>query len=283
MRNLFASRARKGAIATILGVCAFTALAAAPGASAASVVYNNIPAPLPGNVFSLGYEATTTDEFGGQVEFAGTARNNPRLTVTMSSFACQSGTWSGGDCSSAHGAKFSVPIKFNVYRVRNTGEPGRHIGAVTHTYAIPYRPSANYNHCTGINAGKWYSRSDSSCNNGRATTVAASLGSLDLPDQAIISVEYDTTHYGYEPIGESASCYGTVAGCPYDSLNVGVGDGATEGDPTVGSQPQPDDAYVAGESAYAYCPGDSGPLGVFRLDAGCWTGYQPLFKVTAKG
>ena len=59
MRNLFTSRARKGAIATILGVCAFTALAAAPGASA-TVVYDNVPNPLPGNVVSQAFEATST-------------------------------------------------------------------------------------------------------------------------------------------------------------------------------------------------------------------------------
>ena len=109
MRNLFTSRARKGAIATILGVCAFTALAAAPGASA-TVVYNNVPKPLPGNVVSQAFEATSTSEFGGQVSFAGTARHNPRLSVVMSSWACQSGGASTGDCSTTPGAKFTEPI-----------------------------------------------------------------------------------------------------------------------------------------------------------------------------
>ncbi len=281
MRNLFTSRARKGAIATILGVCAFTALAAAPGASA-NVVYNNIPKPLPGNVVSQAFEATSTSEFGGQVSFASTQRNSPRLSVVMSSWGCQSGGASTGDCSTTPGAKFTEPIRFNVYRVGAGGEPGRLVGAVTHTYNLPYRPSANYTKCSG---GRWFSSRDSSCNNGKATRITAGLGSLDLPDQAIISVEYNTTHYGYEPIGESAPCFGTSGGCPYDSLNVGVGDGDTstpEGEPTVGTQPQPDDAYLNSSWTGAYCDGSLG-TGTFRLDAGCWTGYQPLYKVTASG
>ena len=70
---------------------------------------------------------------------------------------------------------------------------------------------------------------------------------------------------------------------PYDSLNVGVGDGDTNtlaGEPTVGTQPTPDDAYLYSSWTGAYCDGSLG-TGTFRLDAGCWTGYQPLFKVTA--
>jgi hypothetical protein len=282
MRKLFTSHARKGAIATILGVCTITALAAASGASAA-LVYNNIPNPMPGNVVSQAFEATSTSEFGGQVDFAGTQRHNPKLSVVMSSWACQSGSASTGDCSTTPGSTFSAPIRFNVYKVRNDNEAGRLVGAVTHTYDLPYRPSANYTKCNGAAAGKWYSARDDSCNNGKPARILAGLGSLDLPDQAIISVEFNTTHFGYEPIGESAPCYGTSGGCPYDSLNVGVGDGDTstpEGEPSVGTQPLPDDAYLNSSWTGAYCDGSLG-TGTFRLDAGCWTGYQPLFKVTA--
>jgi hypothetical protein len=277
-------KSRKGvtgaSIAAAVGVSALFALASASAASAATVYDNGTP--LPGNVPSQGFEATSTSELGGQVAFAGTARHNPRLTVTMSSFGCQSGAWNTGDCSTTRGTKFSHPIRFNVYRVQNN-EAGRLVGAVTHTYDIPYRPSANYTKCSGSDAGKWYSTRDAKCNNGKAFRITASLGGLDLPEKAIISVEYDTTHHGYEPIGEGASCFSTSAGCGYDSLNVGVGDGNTStpvGEPTVGTQPTPDDAYVNGSGAGAYCDGSLG-TGTFRLDAGCWTGFQPLFKVTA--
>ena len=119
--------------------------------------------------------------------------------------------------------------------------------------------------------------------NGRSANINASLGSLDLPAKAIISVEYDTTHYGYDPIGESAPCFGSSGGCPYDSLNVGVGDG----DP---ARPRASRRLARSRSPMTRtspvdrvrtAPGAAGPYGVFRLDAGCWTGYQPLFTVTA--
>ena len=275
MTRLFKSARGVGAAVLAASVCA---LIAAPAASAAPTpVYDNIPSPLPGNTPSVGFEATSASEFGGEVAFGGTQRDNPRLTVTMSSWACQSGGASTNDCSTARGAKFQWPIRFNVYRVRPTGEPGRLIGKVSHTYEIPYRPSANFTRCFGAAAGRWYSVRDDACYNGRAVNITANLGSLELPEQAIISVEYDTTHYGYDPVGEGAACFGTSGGCPYDSLNVG-----TFGDaPSVGTQPRPDDAYQYSTWNGAYCDNGANGVGVFRLDAGCWTGFQPAFKVAA--
>jgi hypothetical protein len=252
----------------------------APAATAAltrTTVYNNIPAPLPGNVPSLGFEATATSELGGQISLAGTHRNNPIVTVTLSSWGCQTGSWNAGNCGTTPGSTFSVPLKVKVYEVGAGNEPGDLIGVVRHTVNVPYRPSANFTKCTGANAGKWYSTADSTCYNGKAVTRVVSLGSLDLPDNVIVGAAYNTTHYGYHPIGESAACYGTSGGCGYDSLNVGLGDSPA----AVGSQPTPDDAYLNSSDGSQYCDGGTNGTGTFRLDAGCWTGYQPAFKVTA--
>jgi hypothetical protein len=263
-------------------ILAATALFAGPAATASTplakaTVYNNIPSPLPGNVASVGFEATGASEFGGQVGFAGTNRTKPQVTVVMSSWGCQSGFWYSGDCSTAKKAKFNAPLTVNVYKVGDGGEPGTLIGTVTHTFAMPYRPSANYTKCSGDDAGKWYDKSSATCYNGRAFTLKVKLGSLDLPDTAIVSVAYNTTHYGYSPIGESAPCFTSSGGCAYDALNVGTGDSP----PSVGSQPQPDDAYFNSTQGSQYCDGGAGGTGTFRLDAGCWTGYQPAFKVSA--
>jgi hypothetical protein len=262
------------------------ALVAAPNAfGAATTVYDNIANPIPGNVPSVGAEAYAFDEFGGQVGFASTERHNPRLTVLMSSWGCESGTWNGGDCSTSPTARFPVELRFNVYRVGPGDEPGRLIGKVTHTYNIPYRPSANYTKCNGANAGKWWSSADAKCYNGKAVRATNTLGGLDLPDKAIISVEYNTTHYGYDPLGESEPCFTDPGGCGYDSLNIGLGDGdpfTPEGEPTVGTQPVPDDDYQSSPIGAEYCDGGTGGTDVFRLDAGCWTGYQPEFTVTAR-
>ncbi len=256
-----------------------TASLAIPSASAATkvTVYNNVPSPLPGNVASVGFEATAASEFGGQVEFAGTARNQPTVKFVMSSWGCQSGSWNAGNCSTARHATFSQPLTVNVYAVGVDNEPGSLLGSVTHTFTMPYRPSANYTHCTGTDAGKWYSKKSSQCYNGKAFTRSVSLGSLDLPNKAIIGIAYNTTHYGYSPIGESAPCFTSSGGCAYDALNVGTGDSP----PAVGTQPLPDDAYLNASQASQYCDDGFGGTGNFRLDAGCWTGYQPAFQVKA--
>ncbi len=265
--------AQLGAAAGVVGL-----LLVGPAAMASqSVVYNNIPSPKPGNVPSVGFEATGTSEFGGQVSFAAGGRHHPHLSVVMSSWACQTGTWSSHDCGSAPGATFSEPLTFKVYAVNADNEPGALLGAVTRTFQMPYRPSANFTKCSGSDAGKWYKASTGACYNGKSFIVKVRLGSLELPDNAIVAVAFNTTHYGYNPFGEHTDCYGTDGGCGYDSLNVGTGDSPAD----VGSQPLPDDAYQNSAFGSMYCDGGLGGAGTFRLDAGCWTGYQPAFKVSA--
>src|SRR6185295_20287309 len=91
-------------------------VAAAPAFSQA--IYNNIPNPLPGNLSSWGFEATGTSEFGDRVTFAAaTPRNLTTVTVTMSSWGCQTGTWNGSNCATTPGATFSHPITLNIYNV----------------------------------------------------------------------------------------------------------------------------------------------------------------------
>jgi hypothetical protein len=51
--------------------------------------------------------------------------------------------------------------------------------------------------------------------------------------------------------------------------------------PSVGTDPQPADAYHNSAWSGSYCDSGVGGTGTFRLDAGCWTGYQPLFAVKA--
>lgn len=227
---------------------------------------------------SVGFEATAASEFGGQVAFAGTNRHKPKVTLVLSSWGCETGFWYSGNCGTTTGAKFNAAITLNVYAVGVNDEPGNLLGSVTHTFAILYRPSANYSKCTGADAGKWYKAADATCYNGKALKKSVSLGSLDLPDKVIIGVAYNTTHYGYNPLGESTTCYTTDGGCGYDALNVGTGDSPA----TVGSQPLPDDAYFNSTQGSQYCDGGANGTGTFRLDAGCWGGYQPAFRVTAR-
>jgi hypothetical protein len=241
------------------------------GATTGTVIYNNIPDPFPGNLVSQAFEATSTSEFGGQVSFAGTTRSDPTVTVVMSSWGCENGHWSTQNCTTAPGGTFSEPITLNIYNVGSGGSVGTQVISTTQTFNIPYRPSADSVNCTASNAGKWFNTVDSTCYNGLATPISFNLTGVTLPDTAIVSLAYNTTHYGSSPIGESASCFGSSAGCGYDSLNVALASPAS-----VGTNAQPDDAYVNSSWSGAYC---NGATGSFRLDTGCWTGYQPAIKV----
>lgn len=241
-----------------------------PAFAATSVVYNNVPNPIPGNVPSVGFEATSTSEWGGQMQLDGTNRVDPTVTVLMSSWACQSGTWNGGDCLTTSGATFTHPVTLNVYNVGTSDSVGTLITSKTESFAMPYRPSADSINCTDGNAGKW--SDGTTCYNGKAFTISFDFTGTTLPNKVIIGVAYNTSNYGSSPIG-TAAC-GT--NCPYDSLNVG-----TNPTPSVGiALPTVDDAYLNSSWSGAYCDGTLG-TGTFRLDAGCWTGYLPAIKIEA--
>jgi hypothetical protein len=236
-------------------------------------IYNNIPNPLPGNLPSVGYEATGTAEFGDRVQFsAGSGRSLKTVVQTMSSWGCESGNWFGGNCVTTPGATFSHPITLNIYNVGAGNSVGTLIGTITQTFAIPYRPSADNVNCTG---GKWFDGTN--CFNGYAVTITFNLGGLTVPNQVIYGIAYNTTHYGGAPVGQSAACFSSPAGCGYDSLNVAT----VALPPTVGVNPAPDDAYYNSVFGGNYCDGGTGGTNIFRLDAGCWTGFKPAVRFNA--
>ena len=259
-------------------VVTFTLVLLVVGASQAlgqPTIYNNIPSPLPGNLISYGFEASGTSEFGDRVIFApATGRNLLTVTLTMSSFTCQAGHWFSGDCVTAPGATFSHPITLNIYNVVAGNQVGSQIGSVTQTFVIPYRPSADNINCTGANAGKWFDPSSNTCFNGKASNVTFNLSGLTVPNQVIFGVAYNTTNYGYTPIGV-APCNASPGGCGYDGLNVGLS--ALSVSNSVGANPAPDDAYQY--TLFGSCSGF--PIIPFGLDAGCWNGFKPAIRFTA--
>ncbi|MEO8434936.1 MAG: hypothetical protein ABI596_08580 [Pyrinomonadaceae bacterium] len=238
-------------------------------------IYNNIPNPLPGNLFSQPFEAQGTSEFGDRVKFSiGSGRSLATVTQIMSSFGCQSGHWTASNCVTTPGATFSVPVTLTVYNVVAGNQVGSVIGSVTQNFAIPYRPSADLINCTGANAGKWYDAASNTCFNGLATPITFSLGGLVVPNEVIYGIAFNTSHYGYAPIGTAPACYSTAAGCGYDSLNVAVADPGTL---SVGFNPAANDAYQY--TIYGSCSGL--PIIPFGLDAGCWGGYKPAVRFNA--
>jgi hypothetical protein len=252
--------ARVGGLLTAL-LAAMALLALMAGAASAAQIYNNVPKPKRKNVVSLGYEATSTSEFGGAVKFTGTKRESPTVTVQMSSWACQN-LLRGADCVSEKGSSFKWPITLNVYAL-NGEAPGTLLASQEQNVTVPYRPSANNGKCSVTPEGNvGYS---ANCYNGLAFTVPFTLTGLKLPNEVIISVAFNTTDYGAAPthapdIGE-------------DSLNLGLTEPPEV--PSRGSDPLPEDAFIAS----TYYPGEGGP-GVFSIQSG-WEGFQPVFKVLA--
>ncbi|MGD0273055.1 MAG: hypothetical protein ABSB96_04915 [Gaiellaceae bacterium] len=241
------------------------------GTASAATVYGNIPSPLAGNYPSQAFEATQTAEFGSLIGLAAGQRTNPVVTVTMSSWGCQSG--GGVTCATTPGAVFSLPITLNIYAVNLDNSVGSLLVSDTQTFKIPFRPSRDDVNCTGASAGKWFD--GTRCYNGLANNISWDMGgrSVTLPDKVIVSVMYNTSDWGYQPIGYGPLCHSSSAGCGYDSLNVAILPNA----PFVGTDPLPNDAYISSLWSGAYCSGSA--LGIFRLDTGCWTGNRPAIQV----
>lgn len=272
-------------VAALLAATAVLAITA--GAASAAITwtttYNDIPKPLPGNVPSQAFQAQQVSQFGGQVEVAQATANNTKVTVAMSSFACQAGVWweSSGPEKCVHSTteRFSWPVTLKIYLPEPNGEVGPQIAQLTQTFKMPYRPTANEK-CTGEHAGGWGAK----CYHGKLFKITFPLKGVYIAKDAIVSVIYNTSGYGPEPQGYSNPCNSEARGCFYDSLNVGVEDpenSVFSTSPFTGTQPLPNDAYINSATAGVYCDGGAGGTGTFRLEGGpgCWTGMQPLFEV----
>jgi len=197
-------------------VVAGSALAA--GGTRASVIFDSTSPNGPAtNQPSYGPEAYAFESIGDEITFAGTARSLSSVTVTLSSWACQQGTWNGQDCFTPSGATFSHAITLTIW---DANDPATPLVTSTQTFDVPYRPSAS-SKCTGTDAGKWYASALKTCKNGITDDVTFNFSNETLPDTLVYAISYNTNHYGPNPL--------LVAG-PYDSLNVAIADG----EPTVG-------------------------------------------------
>jgi hypothetical protein len=260
----------RAVVAALMAACAVLALTAAAASAMVSYtpIYNNLPAPLPGNVPSEAFEATSTSQFGGEVELAGPTLNSTKVTVAMSSWACESGGAEDGSCVTASGAKFSWPVTLHIYTPGVGDSVGTQIASLTKTFKMPYRPSANPTKCAGN--GGWYKKGV--CYHGKLFKISFVLRGATIPSKAIVSVSYNTSDYGAVP-QRPQPCNSAPNGCPYDALNVG----GMEGAPSVGSDPQPNSVYVSSTWTGAYCDGGAAGTGSFRFDPAlpsCVSGYD---------
>jgi hypothetical protein len=264
------------AMVAAAGVLAITA-----GVANAAVVYDNLPSAPVKDLPSLGFQATATAQFGGEVAFGGTDRSSPTVIVEMSSWACQSGI--GASCKTTGGATFSVPITLSVYNAGPEGSVGAPVGSVTETFAIPYRPSAKKS-CP-LNSAEDVQGWGSECDYGKLHKIKFNLSGVTLPNEAIVAVSYNTETYGSAPTG--------VEG-PYNSLNVAVNASYTYNEttkeyetdpvapPSVGSDPLPEDVFINSQRSGLYC-GNVAATGSFGNSGACWHYEQPAIEVRASG
>jgi hypothetical protein len=250
-------------------LAAFAALLAT-GASAAltpSVVYNAVPSPLPPNVASLGFQATSTSEFGDYVHLAGTDRVLNAVTVTMSDWALYS-DYATDARYAANSSTWSHPITVNVYsnHLGANGVPDQRLATTTQTITIPWRPAADPT-CDG---GTAWRAGDGLCYNGLAFNATFDLSSLNvtLPNDVIVGVAYNTQSYGAAPIGVSG---------PYNSLNVGIPRHQTA---SVGTDDNADNVFFNSSFAGFYTDPGLG-VGIFRQDTGWAPNGTVSFEITA--
>ena len=245
---------------------------AVPAQAASTKVFNSLPSQLPGNVASVGFEATQTDAIGDQIRLAPGKRKLEKVKVVMSSWACESGSWSA-DCETTQGATFDESITLTLYRV-NTGDPDLPGAEIIHrkrTFAVPYRPTADPTDCASNPTG-WYSAKDDACYNGKAFTITFTFPGTNLPDELVYGVSYNTSTSGNQPHGVRP-CQSTDEGCPDDSLNVG----AAAGLPVRGTDVYPDGVFTDQQTG-GDCASDTTVPDEFSLDACGWAGANPLVR-----
>ena len=227
---------------------------------AAGPGYNAIPSKVSGNVPSLSFEGAPAKELGDLVALGGKARNLDSVSVLLSSWGCESGNYyAHGACLTAPGKTFDVPMTFKIYDAAGA----KVLASKTATITVPYRPSASAQ-CTGDDAGKWYNSKDRTCYSGLPylVTVNMSDSGVTLPDEVIWSVQYNTTSSGYAPIGNVLPCSILVAGCGYDTLNVGV--------------------FSYPNAPYAGTDIDAGAAFVDGAMEPGWTGNRPLGAIATR-
>ena len=251
-------------------------------AGASEVVYNNVPSTLAGNYASVGAEAYSYAEFGGQVELVGTQRNKPTIEVVMSAWGCQFGTWFANSCETPKPTKkIKIPVTLKMYEVGEKNKVGEQIGEISKTFPMPYRPSDSPGKCA---EGRWYDAAENTCYHGLAFKIKfPPLKTLRMPKKVIVGLSYNTSHYGPSPLGDKNDCNTKSAGCYYDALNVGIAE-PSENLLTAGVDPAEPYIHILNAGAASEACGNETEAQAKLAPSECnafWEGDQPLIRITA--
>lgn len=235
----------------------FALLCLAGSATASTILYNSAPSTLPPNAPSLGYQATSTTEFGQAITLAGTGTFDLTFDIYLSNWALESTYQTVGTT-----AGYTVPMTLSLYTDPLTSmAPTSTIATTTANVFVPWRPEASTS-CTG----GAYMASDGNCYNGALSKAQFQFSNVNLTtSQIIVGLMFNTQSYGVNPTG--------VAG-PYNSLNFALSTNA----PTVGSNTNPGTAYWnTSFSGFLTNPTNAG---IFAQDPN-WNPYTAMMTGTA--
>jgi hypothetical protein len=257
-----------------------------------NALYNDMPTDVVNCLNpSIGFEATSTSEFGDEVGLAGGGGSTlGSLKVEFQSWGCQSGHWYNSACSSAPGATFQWPITANIYAVSDcdgTPCPGALLATATQTQTIPSATASCPANDAGAPAGAaWFNPNATgggACQNSIGTVLTFDTWTDEpgftgtLPANVIWTVAFQTSDYGPGGGVGTAACQTGPGGCPYDSLNVGTKTYAPNA--FAGTDVDPNGAFLSSNNGQFYCDGGTGGVDFLRLDTPCWDGYRPLGEI----
>jgi hypothetical protein len=259
----------KRLIISMFAIVAALSLSAVAFAGSSKILYDTtLPNGPATNLPSVGFEATSTSEFGGALMLPA-GKSITTFTVTMSSWACQSGNWFDGTCTTASGATFSQPITLNIYAADGTTS----LASVTQTFSIPYRPSstaASAAKCGG-DVTAWYQPAQghnaNGCYHGVTSNVTFNLSGVTVPADGniVYGIAFQTRDYGLNG--------GSGISGPADSLTVALNSFAT---------PPPGTGSIWLDSSWSGAYVDGGATtGTWRADTGSWSPYAPAIKVAS--
>ena len=116
-------------------------------AQSTQTVYSSLPASGVVQVPSIGAEADQFNQVGNEVILTKGGMLQ-KVSVTMTDFACQTGSPGAGTCATTGQTTFPLPVTLTVYKHSTTnpttGEvtPGAVIKKVTKSFGIRFRPSS---------------------------------------------------------------------------------------------------------------------------------------------
>lgn len=226
----------------------FSVILAVVPAAQADVVYSTLPGQSVHDEPSMGYQATSTSEFGSMVQLSSADYPLLRATVALSNWAFESAFEEIGTSTG-----FSIPMTLNLYNIGAGDTVGTVIGSFSTNAFINWRPEPS----GGCDSNGYFA--DGNCYGGSINYATFEFGGISIPQSFIWGLAFNTQNSGYNPVGTPG---------PYDALNIAI----SPDPPSVGSNPNPDTAYWNTADASNYTDGGAGGVGTFRQD----TGWAPF-------